>query len=83
MAGRLGVIFLLGCPSTVVGPTLEAALVRRGFFGDEDLGGGGLNDDSGVDAVETVKAPSDVANGLEGSWRKISIPYTSSPSFKR
>ena len=57
-------------------------LVRRGLFklGKEDLGGGGT-DDSGVDAGETVKALSDVVNGLECSWRKTSIPCSNTQVF--
>ena len=81
MAGRLGGMgFLFWRPSTVVGTTLEAALVRRGFSGEDDLGGG--TDDSGVDAEETVKALSDVVNGLEGSWRKTSIPCSNIQVFE-
>jgi hypothetical protein len=73
MAGRLGgMSSLLLRPWTVVGSTLRAALLVV-WLGEDDLGGGGT-DDSGVDAEETVKALSDVVNGLDGSWRKTSIP---------
>ena len=54
--------------------------MRRGVFGEGDLGGGGV-DDSGVDAGETVKALSDVVNGLEGSLRKTSIPCSNIQVF--
>jgi hypothetical protein len=74
MEGRFGGMrFLPRLPSTVVGTTMDAALVCSGA---DDLGGGpgGGTDDSGVDAEETVKALSDVVNDLEGSWQKTSIP---------
>jgi hypothetical protein len=60
MEGRFGGMKFLRLPSTVVGTTMDAALVCSGA---DELGGGGT-DDSGVDAEETVKALSDVVNDL-------------------
>jgi hypothetical protein len=67
--GRLG-----GMNFLVVGTTMEAALVL-GFLGEDDSGGGGTFN-SGIEAEETrtVKALSDMVNGLGGSWRRTSIP---------